>query len=133
MFFIVPSRSCLRHESTCEMHQSYSFADSFVHAYTCIPFEARNAAISSCAVSGFPPHATTVAPSSFAPKSSTDVSFVICRQNPIVMPLRGFVFLNLSRVLSNMGMWFFAHSCEIWPFFARRMSRTLYFTRTVLK
>ena len=47
----------------------------------------------SCVVNGLPPQHATVAPSSFAPINRTEVSFVMCKQNPSVMPFRGFDFL----------------------------------------
>ncbi len=71
----------------------------------------------SCVVSGFPPQQATVAPSSFAPINKTEVSFVICKQNPKVTPLSGFDFFNREIVLFKIAIWDFAHSYESFPSF----------------
>ena len=45
-----------------------------------------------------------------APINRTEVSFVMCKQNPKVIPFRGFDFLNRLIVLSRICMWDLAHS-----------------------
>ena len=107
------------------MHQSYSFSVWSFHAYACTPLAARNAAMSSCVVSGLPGQAATVAPSSLAPMSRTAVSFVMCRQNPSVTPLSGCEGLRRVSVFSSIFMCERAHSYDRRPCSASFMSRTL--------
>ena len=76
----------------------------------CIPCDARNAAISSCVDNGLAPQHVTLAPNYFAPINKTEVSLVMCKQNPNVIPLSGFDFFNLDIVLSKICICDLAHS-----------------------
>lgn len=64
------------------MHSRYWRSDCPLHAKTFIPSEDRNAAISFCVDKGFAEQIAMSAPKIFAVIISTDVSFVMCKQNP---------------------------------------------------
>ena len=64
------------------MHSRYCLSDCPLHAKILMPFEYKNAAASSCVDKGFAEQIAISAPNIFAVITKTDVSFVMCKQNP---------------------------------------------------
>src|SRR5919199_1429102 len=85
---------CGLHFTTLAIPSLYSLSVSPFQAKTFTPSISRNAAISSCTESGFAEHKAMSAPNCFAAITNTDVSFVMCKHNPIGRNIFPFVIKN---------------------------------------